>query len=120
MPVLDIKIIALIALRPLITRSFTKSSLTVSTSEHSIGLSRSFLQMKAENQNFRQMENLSRKLTSSIDNKFTIQTQIHQCGAVVMLTDVQAYCVTFLICLFQAALTAAVIYLKTTEAKLYT
>ena len=37
-----------------------------------------------------------------------------------MLTDVQAYCVTFLICLFRPALTAAKIYRKTTEAKFYT
>ena len=33
-----------------------------------------------------------------------MQTQIHKCGVVVILTDVQAYCVTFLFCLFQPAL----------------
>ena len=43
------------ALKPLTTRFFTKSSLTVSTSEYSMSLSRSFLQMKAENQNFQQI-----------------------------------------------------------------
>ena len=85
-----------------------------------MSLSRSFLQMKAENQNFLQMtQNLARKLTSSIENKFMMQTQIHYC-AVVMLTDVQAYWVTFLICLFRPALTTAAIYRKTAEAKLYT
>ena len=65
-------------------------------------------------------EKFSRKLTTAIENKFMIQTQIYQCGAIVTLTDVQAYCVTFLVRLFQAGLTAAVIYLKTAEAKLYT
>ena len=39
-----------------------------------------------------------------------MQTQIHYYGAVVMLTDVQAYCVIFLICLFRPALTTAAIY----------
>ena len=39
-----------------------------------------------------------------------MQTQIHQCGAVVMLTDVQAYCVKFLISLVRTALTDAAIY----------
>ena len=52
MPVFRIKIITLEALKPLTTRSFTKSCLTVSTWEHSMSLSYSFLQMKAENQNF--------------------------------------------------------------------
>ena len=42
LPVLDLKITALEALKPLTTRSFTKSSLTVSTWEHSMSLSRSF------------------------------------------------------------------------------
>ena len=37
-----------------------------------------------------------------------------------MLTDVQAYFVTFLICLFRPALTAAAIYQKMAEEKLYT
>ena len=37
-----------------------------------------------------------------------------------MLTDIQAYYVTFLICLFRPALAAAAIYQKTAEAKLYT
>ena len=37
------------------TRSFTKSSLNISTWEHSMSLNRSFLQMIAENQNFPQM-----------------------------------------------------------------
>ena len=37
-----------------------------------------------------------------------------------MLTDVQAYGVTFLICPFLPALTAAAIYQKTAQAKLYT
>ena len=55
MPVLDIKTTALEPLKPLTSRSFIKSSLTVSTWEHSISLSRSFLQMEAENQNFPQM-----------------------------------------------------------------
>ena len=55
MSVLDIKIIALEALKPLTTRSFTKSSLSTSTWEHSMSLSRSFLQVKAKNQNFPQM-----------------------------------------------------------------
>ena len=64
-------------------------------------------------------QNLARKLTSSIENKFMMQTQIHQCGAVVMLTDIQAYYVKFLICLFRPALTAAAIYRKMAEAKLY-
>ena len=35
-----------------------------------------------------------------------------------MLTDVQAYCVKFFMCLFWPALTAAAIYLETVEAKL--
>ena len=48
-----------------------------------------------------------------------MQTQIHSCGAAVMLIDVRAYCVTFLICLFQSALTVTAIYRKTAEAKLY-
>ena len=55
MPVLDIKITALEALKPLTTHYFTKSSLTASTWKHSMSLDRSFLQMKAENQNFPQM-----------------------------------------------------------------
>ena len=42
-----------------------------------------------------------------------MQTQIHSCGPVIILTDVQAYCVTFLICLFRPALTAAAICRKT-------
>ena len=54
MPVFDIKITGLEALKPLTTRSFTKSSLTVITYEHSTSLSRSFLQIKAENPNFPQ------------------------------------------------------------------
>ena len=37
-----------------------------------------------------------------------------------MLTDVQAYCVIFWIRLFRATLTAAAIYRKTSEAKLFT
>ena len=49
-----------------------------------------------------------------------MQTQIHLCGAVVMLIDVQAYCVAFLICHFNQRLTAPAIYRKTAEAKLYT
>ena len=49
-----------------------------------------------------------------------LQTQSHQCDVVVILTDVQAYCVTFLICLFRPVLIAAAIYRKTEEAKLYT
>ena len=36
-----------------------------------------------------------------------------------MLTDAQAYCVTFLICLFRPVFTVAAIYQKTAEAKLY-
>ena len=48
-----------------------------------------------------------------------MQTQIHYCGTVVMLTDAQAYCVTFLICLFRPALTTAANYRKSTVAKLY-
>ena len=55
MPILDIKITALEVLKPLTTRSFTKSNLTVSTWEYSMILSRSFLQIIAENQNFPQM-----------------------------------------------------------------
>ena len=55
MPVLNIKITALEALKPLTIRSFTKSSLTVSTWEHSMSPSCSFLHMKAENQNFPHM-----------------------------------------------------------------
>ena len=54
MPALDIRIIALEALKQLTTRSLTKSTLTVSTWEHSMSLSRRFLQMK-ENQNFPQI-----------------------------------------------------------------
>ena len=60
-------------------------------------------------------ENLARKLPSSIKNKFMMLTQIHYCGAVVMLTDVQAYCVTFFICLFRPAFTSVAIYQKTVE-----
>ena len=37
-----------------------------------------------------------------------------------MLTDVQAYCMTFAICLFRPEVIAAAIYRKTAEAKLYT
>ena len=59
MPVLDIKITAREALKPLTTLSFIKSSLTLSTWEHSMSLSRSFLQMIAENQNFLQPEQKS-------------------------------------------------------------
>ena len=50
-----IKITALETLKPLTALSSTKSSLTVSTWEHSMSLSRSFLQMKAENRSFRQI-----------------------------------------------------------------
>ena len=49
------QITALEALKLLTTRFFTKRSLTVSTWEHSMSLSRSFLQMKAKKQNFPQM-----------------------------------------------------------------
>ena len=49
-----------------------------------------------------------------------MKTQIYEYNAVVMLTDAQAYCVTFLICLFRPPLTAAAIYRKTTESKFYT
>ena len=56
MLLLDNKITALETLKPLTTRSFTKSSLTVSTWEHSMSLSHSFLQIKAENQNFPQTQ----------------------------------------------------------------
>ena len=89
--------------------------------EHSINLSQSDLQMKGENQNFPQMtriwlENwhLRSRINLWYNHKFT------KVALFVMLTDVQAYCVTFLICLFRLALTAAAIYQKTSEAKLYT
>ena len=58
MPLLDIKITALEALKPFTTRSFTESSLIVSTCEHSMSLSHSFLQMKAENQKFLKMKRI--------------------------------------------------------------
>ena len=54
-PVLDIKITALEVLKPVSICSVTKSSVTLSTWEHLMSLSRSFLQMKAENQNFPQI-----------------------------------------------------------------
>ena len=57
-PVLDIKITALEALKPLTTRFFTKISLTVRIWEHSISLSRSFLRIEAEHQNFPQMSKI--------------------------------------------------------------
>ena len=78
MLVLDINITALDALKPLTTCFFTKSSLTVSTLEHSMSLRRSFLQMKAENQNFPQITRIwlkNRQLQSRIHlwwkHKFT-------------------------------------------------
>ena len=76
--------------------------------------------MKAENQNPVNDDNLTRKLTSWIENKFMMQTQIHKFDAVVMLRNARAYYVTFLICLFRPALIAAAIYRKMAEAKLYT
>ena len=104
MPVLDIKITALEALKPFTIRSFTKSRLTVSTWEHSMSLSRSFLQMKAENQNFPQMTRIRLEnwhLRSRINlwckHKFTNVVMV-------MLTDVRVYCVTFLICLFSTSI----------------
>ena len=56
---LDIKITTLEALKLLTKRSFTKSSITIGTWEHLMSLSYSFLQMKAENQNFPQMTRIS-------------------------------------------------------------
>ena len=56
-----IRITAFEVLKLLTKRSFTKSSLTVSTWEHSKSLNRSFLQMKAENQNFPQMTRVGSK-----------------------------------------------------------
>ena len=118
--VLDIKITAFETLKPLMRRSFTKSSLAVSTWENSMSHSRSFLLMKAENQNFPQMtriclENWHRRPKIKLcKRKFT------NVVPTVMLTDIQAYFVRFLICLFRPALTATAIYRKSAEAKFYT
>ena len=54
-PLLYIRITALEALKALTTHPFTKNSLTISTWEHSVSFSRSFLQMKPENRKFLQM-----------------------------------------------------------------
>ena len=49
MPVFDVKITVLEALKLLTTRSFTNSDLTVSIWEHSMSLSRRFLHIEAKN-----------------------------------------------------------------------
>ena len=114
MPVLDIKVAALKALKPLTTRSFTKSSLTVSTWEHSMSLSRSFLQMKVENQNIPRMtrvwlENWHFQSGKNLlcKQKFTNMV-LSLCWQMSKFTFVR-----FLICLFRPALDAAAIYRKT-------